>query len=268
MTKSGHLWWDVLYFTFMMAVFTWIVSPPPGFSVKLTESIRLIIGSFLGALLLIGMFLKTISSPDFYEYLSYALNALVSAYRSSGSDVVQAAMLGSLTADGILDFIKSILLRGGSLASCILLFSICRQMGYTLARIMSRQKGEAPLLSFHVPNEVIWVLSCSLLLVVFTRYIKLELPEIVLWNILILCSILYLAQGLGILQFLFARPKVPPSMKLIFSVLFFVFLFSPGINAFLLGGVVLLGIAENWAPLRVSKQNGPPSTPEAGDSEE
>ena len=95
---------------------------------------------------------------------------------------------------------------------------------------------------------------------------KLEIPEIILWNILILCAILYLAQGLGILQFFLARPTVSPSFKLLLSVLFIFLFFSPVINVVLLGGVVLLGIAENWVPFRAPKQNGPPSTPEAGDS--
>jgi hypothetical protein len=50
-------------------------------------------------------------------------------------------------------------------------------------------------------------------------------------------------------------------VRLFFNVLIILLIFSPGINAFVLVGMILLGIAENWVPLRTPKPNGPPSTP-------
>jgi hypothetical protein len=72
---------------------------------------------------------------------------------------------------------------------------------------------------------------------------------------------------LGILQFFLSRSGIPPFVKLLSGLVFVILLFSPLLNAFLLAGIMLLGVAENWVPFRVSKQDGPPSTPEAGDSE-
>jgi hypothetical protein len=174
------------------------------------------------------------------------------------------------------------MLRGGSLVSCVLLFFVCCQIILILARLSFRlfgknfqgkNSGETmfnginPLALFHVNPKVIWVFSSSLLLVVITKAMKFEIPEIILWNILVICSILYLAQGLGIMQFFLIKPSFSHFLRMILVIAFVFVLFSPFINAFLFGGLVLLGIAENWLPLRVSKQSGPPSTPEAGDGE-
>jgi uncharacterized protein YybS (DUF2232 family) len=97
-----------------------------------------------------------------------------------------------------------------------------------------------------------------------TRISGLEIPEIILWNILVLCTIMYLAQGLGILQFFLSRPSISPFLKLVFLVLILILFFSPFLNMILLVGLVLLGIAENWVPFRVPKENDIPSTPEGG----
>jgi len=174
----------------------------------------------------------------------------------------------SMTPETVLAFIKSTVLRGGGLVSTLLLFVFCRQISFAMARLSpgnkpSDEQGANALLGFRVDPVLIWVISGSLLLVVLSSMVKLEVPEIILWNILILCGILYFAQGLGILQFFLTRPTVSPFLRLPLSIFFIVLLFSPGINVVLLGGVALLGIAENWVPFRAPKSNGPPSTPEA-----
>jgi len=267
---AGEIIWPLLYFALIAAIFTWITAAPPGFSAKVPGSMRLMLGSCLGALLFIGIFFRTAASPGFSDYISSMINTVVSMYRSSGSDVVQNALLESLTADVVLNFMKSVILRGGSLIACVLLFFISRQVSFTLARLTHGGRGihsakMNSLAFFHVYPVVIWFLSASLLLVVLTRMVKFTVPEIILWNVLMFCAIMYLAQGLGILQFFLLRPSIPPFLRLVLMVVFIILLFSPGINAVLLVGVALLGIAENWVPFRAPKTNEPPSTPEAGD---
>jgi hypothetical protein len=43
-------------------------------------------------------------------------------------------------------------------------------------------------------------------------------------------------------------------MRLLGSLLFVFLVFSPGFNLAAIAALVLLGIAENWLPLRVSKE--------------
>ena len=270
--------WDLLYFSVMVSLFTWITAPPPVLS-RVSGAMRLMIASCAGALLFTGIFFRLMAAPGFSEYLNSLINTLSSFYRSSGgaggADVVQNALLESLTPDAVLNFMKTVMLRGGSLVFCVFMFFICRQVSFFIGRLTlgNRFAGEkrmssaraSSLVFFHVYPAIIWFFSVSLLLVVLSRMAKLEIPEIILWNILIFCAILYFAQGFGILLFLLARPSMPPSLRLLLSILFIIMVFSPGINAVLLGGVVLLGIAENWVPFRAPIVNGPPSTPGAGD---
>jgi hypothetical protein len=255
----------------MTCIFTWITSPPPT-NVKLPMSMRLVAGSCLGALLVTVIFFRFVSSPYFLAYLDTVINNFITIQSSSGANVVQTALLESISAEAVLEIIKSITLRGGSLVSCVLLFSICRQISFSLARVFLKRSGKdsstssqepSSLIVFFVNPQVIWAFSASLLLVVLTRMINLEALEIILWNILVLCVILYFAQGLGIAQFFLMRPSTPPILGILFIVLFFVLLFSPVINLALLGGLTVLGIAENWVPFRAPKKNGSPSTPEA-----
>jgi len=283
---------DILYFAVMTFIFTWIISPPPALSVNMSGFVRLMTGSCLGAMALTFLLFKTMASQGFLEYLNLMMKSLLSA--SSGANVVQSALLDIWTAESAIETIKAIMLRGGSLLTCVMLFFLCSQMSLFLVRMSLRgRRVNAPeeypskmasvginsgginsvgtnsteIISFsvfHVAPAAIWVFSSSLLLVVFTRVTKLEIPEIILWNILIVCAILYFAQGLGILQSFFQRSSFTPFVRLLFGVLIVVMLLSPFLNVFFLGGLVLLGIAENWVPFRAPKQNGPPSTPEAG----
>jgi hypothetical protein len=101
------------------------------------------------------------------------------------------------------------------------------------------------------------------LAVLLARVILSSFLEIAAWNILAVCAMMYLAQGGGIVQCFLYRRNLPPFLRLLFNVLIVLLVFSPGINAFVLVGLILLGIAENWAPLRAPKPNGPPSTPAA-----
>ena len=260
--------WDILYFSVTAAIFILIIAPPPFFSSRIPGVLRFLAGSCLGAIFFTGIFVHAASSQGFSSYVNSMINSLISMYSSSGADVVQNALLESLTAETVMGIIMAFMFRGGSLVSCIFLYFCCRQISLFIVRLWSRRRGvyfagSRPLALFHVYPVVIWILSVSLLLVIVTRTLKLEIPEIVLWNILVLCAILYFAQGMGILQYLISRPRVSPFLRFALHVLFVILLFTPVINAVFLGLIVLLGIAENWIPLRVPKTYGPPSTPEA-----
>ena len=262
--------WDFLYFLIMASIFMWICSPPKRFLLKLPGVLRLIAGSCLGAILVTALLFRAMAAPGFLEYLDSWIKAFASVNRS---DVVRLALLDGMSAEYLIEIMKAVMLRGGSLVSCIFIFFTCRQLSIVLARLNTGANtitGNMPEIAargvnflgiFHVDPEVIWIFSFSLLLVVLTRIFTFVIPEIILWNVLLICVMLYLAQGLGILQFFLTRPSTPHFLRLLAGILFIVLMFSPVINAVLLGGLFFLGIVENWIPLRAPKQNGPPSTP-------
>jgi hypothetical protein len=146
-------------------------------------------------------------------------------------------------------------------ASCVALFAASRQLSRVVAAFIRRKRPEGSLASFHVRPECIWALSLSLLAVVLGLNFGIAPLEIAGWNILVLCAILYLAQGGGIAVFFLAR--LPAGLRFVLNLGILVLLLSPGINAAFMGILILLGVAENWAPFRASKSSGPPPTPEA-----
>jgi len=266
--------WNLLYYMIMSAIFMWIIAPPRGFSLKIRMTTRFISGSIAGALLLTILLLWMLANPMFLEEMESLLKAFAAG---NNADVVRSAIMEGLTVDMVVEMMKGVMLRGGSLAVCVFIFFICRQFSLSLANATTKAKAgenierriagfrKNSLAAFHVNPQFVWVFSLSLFLVVLTRIFRIEIPEIILWNVLILCVMLYLAQGLGILQFFLTKPSKSPFPRFLFVILFFVLLFSPVINVVLLGGLVLLGIAENWVPIRRAPgKNGSPSTPEAG----
>jgi hypothetical protein len=165
-----------------------------------------------------------------------------------------------LTPERILETLEAMALRGGVVVSCLLFFFISRQISLAAGRIF-RHIRVGGVAGFHVESRCIWVLSFSLLAVLFGVWVKITLVEVIAWNILVICIMLYLAQGGGILAYFLSGPAIPPLLRMGLSFLVLLVFLSPGINAFALGALILLGIAENWVPFRAPKPNGPSSTP-------
>jgi hypothetical protein len=184
----------------------------------------------------------------------------------SGGDAVQQASLERLlTPDRIIEAFSAIITRGGALFSAFFLFFFSRQAAFILARLFpQRRQGQGgsthnDLTGFHVPRRVIWVLSLCLPVIIFCRISSLELIEIAVWNILVICAIMFLAQGVGIVLHNFARRSMPVLMRLLCALAFVFIVFSPGINVMVMGFLVILGIAETWIPLSKMRNEG--STP-------
>jgi hypothetical protein len=256
---------DALYFSVMVSVFAWISAPPfERFRfLHIPGVYRLIIGSVIGALAFLPVLAAADKDTGVAALLRSQAELAASLYTAaSGADVVQRTLLEQyVTADAILNIVRLVALRGGAVVSCLLLFFISRQISLFIARFTRRIQAEAGIIGFHVMPGLIWALSVSLLSIVFCLAFHITALEILAWNVLVICIMLYLAQGGGIALYLLTTAALPQALRIVLNCLFIVLLFSPGINAVLLGGIVLLGIAENWVPFRAPKSNGPSSTP-------
>jgi hypothetical protein len=247
----------------MCGFFTWIVAPVWGDGVlsRVNGAMRMAIGSVLCTLVFIGILSRALADAAFYAAIKAQIGTITSFYKSGSPDVVQNALLDSLTPEFVIETMKALVLRGGGLVSCVFIFWISRQIGVILARVFGTRYRGGSFRLFHVHPNFIWVLSFSILLILASSVFKWAGPEALVWNILVLCVILYFAQGVGILQHFLVT--APPFFRLLLPLVFIILVFSPGINAVLLGATALLGIAENWAPFRAPKPKGPPPTPEA-----
>ncbi|GHV91494.1 hypothetical protein AGMMS50268_19970 [Spirochaetia bacterium] len=252
----------------MIGTFVWIMAPPalgPQF-LRIRTAYRFVAASVAGALMFMGIvYASNRGNSGFMVFLRAQAEMLSSLYiASAGADAVQQSFLErQVSPDNIIALMGFVAQRGGAVASSMAMFYFSRQLACSLAVLTRHVQPKPGLGEFHAPSRLIWALSFSLPAILLFRVLKLGLPEIAAWNMLVLCAMMYLAQGGGIIRFFLARRDISPFLRLVSNILIIVVIFSPGINAFALGAVILLGIAENWAPLRALKPNGPPSTPAA-----
>jgi hypothetical protein len=240
--------------------FTWILA---GGGIR--SAYRFILASVAGALTLLIITRTSMNDPFFMALIRSQAELLASASASlSEADAVKRSVMEYLLSpEKVAELILFISLRGAVLVSCFFMFFINRQAALIIALIFRRGRPASflPLTDFHVPSFTIWVLSLSFPVILLSRLVNLEFTEIAAWNILIICAILFLAQGGGIALFTLTRRAMPPFLRLLGNFLIILVIFSPGINALALAALVLLGIAENWLPLRAVKTDGPASTP-------
>ena len=265
----GGVVWGAVYFTVISLGFTWIMAgnPPlrgqvPGV-LRIRTLFRFVVASVVGALMVLGMAVSLGRQEGFAALLRSQVEAITSLYiASAGADAAQQTFLErALTPDKVIEMLSLIDLRGGALASMFFMFFLSRQMSFVLARLIRQQRGNSvgELIGFHVPRRAIWVLILCLPAVVAFRAISLEAAEIAAWNLLTICAIMFLAQGGGIVLFTLTRRPIPPFMRLLCGLFVVFFVFSPGLNMLAMVALILLGIAENWLPLRVIKQDMPVS---------
>jgi hypothetical protein len=258
---------DILYFGVMVSAFVWIIRPPeegPGF-LRIRTAWRLTLGAAAGMFLFMGIAVSAGENSGFAAFVRAQSELLSSlSIASSGSDAARRSLLEQyLTPERIRALMTSLILRGGGLASCMLVFYISRSLTLFLAGLVRRGSTRPGLREFQVPSWLIWALSLSLGSILLTRLVKWQVPEVVAWNILAVCALMYLAQGVGIARHFLTRRPISPGLRLFINIAVVFAVLSPGINVILFGGLILLGVAEHWAPLRVLKEEGPPSTPAA-----
>jgi hypothetical protein len=258
-------WTDILYLTVVIAAFAWITSPPERGSdlLRMPTAYRILAGAVATSLAL-GLALYSVRNDQgALSLFRSQAETLASLYAgASGADEVQRSLTEQyMTADVIMEILRSAALRGGMVASCVALFAASRQISLIAAFFIRRKRTGGSLASFHVRPECVWVLSFSLLAVVGGLALGMAPLEIAGWTILVLCAILYLAQGGGIAIFFLLR--LSPTWRFALNLGVLALILSPGVNAAFMGALVLLGVAENWVPFRAPKPNGPPPTPGA-----
>jgi hypothetical protein len=286
---GGQVFEGIVHFALVAAAFSWMMAPslkgagetPGKYSpARIPGVCRFVIASCIASLLILPLIAALRQNTAFSGFIRSQAEALSALYMASaGADVVQQSLLERyLTPDFIMDALIFVALRGGVMASCMVFFFVNRQLALALTWIFRRMRrgwtgvGEAlpdsqkelrnfAPADFHVPGGFIWVLSFSLLGILVGKKWGIAPLEIAAWNGLVISGILYLGQGGGIVAYFITRANLSPFMRLVLNFFLFLLIFSPGINAVLLGCLILLGIAENWAPFRTPKTKGPSSTP-------
>lgn len=251
---------DTLYVSVLAVVFLVFLIPgivnSPFHSIRATY--RIIFASLIGTLCVLPALQITLNDSSFTTLINQQADAVASMLRESlSSDVVQQSLIEQgVNAQAILDVMKSVALRGGLLVTHVLF------LGASAAIIRMYSPNQWSVARFHVDFQLIWILSGMLLAILAGYMFNLQGIEILGWNGALVTLLLYFLQGMGIVWYGFEHPRISRGTRFLLRTLLLFILISPGINAIILAGITLLGIAENWVSFRKPYHNGPSSTPE------
>jgi hypothetical protein len=235
--EPGLVLWSILYYSVMVLAFTWINAPLGRLGQRLEIPYRMILGAIFCTLVIGAMFLSIMDDGVLIRLLADRIGST-------------AELPGAPTAEQLVSTMVYAALRGGILVSCMVFWWVNRQIAAGIVRMVKHvQIGGNPF-AFHVPLFFIWIFSLALGAVLLGTVTGLEPVEIGGWNVLVLSGILYFIQGVSIAFHYLV--KLPPLMRILINVGVILLLLTPGINMVVLGLLVILGIVENWAPLRAN----------------
>ena len=254
------IFWDVFYFCVTTVAFAWIILPFDEKSSRIPGAYRLAIGSFVCAFVFLGLFQRAFDNPSFFESIQGQVELIASLYGLGGAGT-QSALFDPAAVEKIIELIRVVILRGGALFTSVLMFFFNRQFSAFLIRLFGGPRRDNAFVKFHVYPSIMWALLFSFLLIMAANMFGWTAPGIFFWNTLVLCVLMYLAQGYGIIRFFMAKPGFPQWLRFLLPVVFIILLLNPVINTVILALVFCLGIAEYWVSFRNAKINGPSSTP-------
>lgn len=256
---------DFGYFAAVLATFVWAVAGPvPRIAVpRLRLAYRMVLAGLVSAgvaglvMVLAGSSLKAL----FLEQASKLVDLLK---QGEGSDAVERSLLeSSLTPELLLESSKAVALRSAVFLHAVF-FALNWRIAVTLAGFRMPGLRRAYVFSrFRLEGAFVWVFLPSLALVLLGFVVDSPALDAVAWNLALSCALLYAAQGLGVLDYNLGRPQIPRIARLGALVAIFLVALRPGANVVLVAALVVLGVTENWLPLRAPIQTEPPSTPEA-----
>ena len=239
---------DMLFYITMAVVFSWIILPLDEKSLEFSGASRLAAGALICNLVLLGLFSRAYQTIEFQELMKSQVQLIASIY---GQGSTETASIFDI--DRLMDLLWNFIMRGGALFSALIMLFINRQLSITLIRFFGGPRRDRVFSRFHVHPHIIWLLSFTVILILVSNILNWIMFGIILSNLLTLFILMYMAQGLGIIQFFTMKPGFPAFLRILFPIIFIVLLFSPVINFLLLGSVVILGITEHWIRLRINK---------------
>jgi uncharacterized protein YybS (DUF2232 family) len=144
-----------------------------------------------------------------------------------------------------------LLLPGLMIASLLVLAAGCFALAVRIIR-RRPQAGPAmkvmPLSAWHAPDVWVWGLIVTLALIIARN----EAAKLTGWNLAILYTVVYLTQGIAIVEHVLKRMRVQPIVR---GLLLLIILALPPVVA----GVVALGVVDIWADFRKVRSPVAPS---------
>jgi len=256
--NNNNLFLDIFYFTAMILLFAMIVglnkryvnNQNPFFPFTVRTAFRFVIASVIGAVVFLVYIMSNRGDSEFNSLLN-EMSKVVSSMVASYEYTDETGQL-IFSPERVQELIKSISFRGGAFISVLSVFFINYQLTFIAVRLIVRntQEYDVGLMRFFAPRDTVWVFAGALVTALLTSKFSFEAVNILAWNVLVVCTVLFLAQGFGIVLYQMAIRK--PVFRMAVGLLILILFISP-INIIAIIGFLILGIAETWLPLRVNK---------------
>ena len=229
---------EIFYYSSMFLLFVWIIGGKNPRTVY-----RILAGSAAGAV----VFLLLVYKTDFFSFLERFIEDLNTQISAGEEASINPIIQEILATEKITELFNSLLLRGAAFFSILFIFFINRHFAFVLVRLIKKRREDKPLTEFFAPNNAVWILSGALVSALLSMAFKIELLEILAWNVFVIYAMVFIAQGAGIFMHLLSR--LSAGIRLAASIFIIIVLFSP-LNLAVIIMVLLLGIIENWVPIR------------------
>ena len=179
---GGDMVWDILYIAATATAFAWIILPFDENSARIPGALRLALGSLVCTFVFIGLFIKSLNTPHFYEAIKNQVDVIASFYRLGNTAEVQNSTIGGFDIDAIIETARNLILRGGAFFSSAVMLFINRQLSKFLIRLFGVPREKNVFLGFHVHPQMLWVFLFSVLLILVSNMLKWTVLEIVFAN--------------------------------------------------------------------------------------
>ena len=177
------------------------------------------------------------------------------AAQASGYDA--AALLASFDPQAMVEMSLKIFASSYAALVCLLLGG-----SYWLGNRLSGEGSVGrslalPLSELRAPQSLVWPFLSALGLLFLVLFFKAgSLAQAAAWNLVLAMSLVYAAQGMGIVSHFLKRMRVPGGFRIAFAALVFVSALGSPVGAALLAILPLLGVTELWIPYRNLKGVG------------
>jgi hypothetical protein len=121
----------------------------------------------------------------------------------------------------------------------------------------SGRRATPSLMELHLPEALVWPFLVSWALLLGILYLKPSpVLEALAWNLSLIFTLAYAAQGTGIVAHYLARWKVPRFIRIVLAISLLIGLTSSPLGTALVAIFPLLGVTELWIPYRNPKGVG------------
>lgn len=212
----------------------------------------------LGSAALLPAILALEGDASFRAFFEERLGAVSKAFLSAAGEGYEASALAAALDPKALAATSFAILNSSFAALLFAFLAGSWWLGSRSAGPGSEGRRVARALDeIRLPEAFVWPFLAAWAALLAATYFKLGAAvTAAAWNIALILSLSYAAQGLGLITFLMKRWNMPRSLKVCFAVMAVVAVATPPFGTALLGLLPLLGVTEVWIPYRKPKGVG------------